>query len=147
MYRLGSRDRAIEAGAQSLGNAQQFIAGSVATENDGQWRQVAGPRDVISSDFARVAGVYQAGDSWLAINRSEEEDVQAIVPEERVSSLFAELDFSRVDDTVGNQRSLIREVWRVFLFMMLIALLAEAVLCLPRRVAREKGVAFGGASG
>jgi hypothetical protein len=144
--------RAIDAGAQSLGNAQQFIAGSDAIENDGQWRQVAGRRDAISSDFARIAGVYQAGDRWFAINRSDDEDMQAIVPEERVSSLFADLDFSRVDDTVGNQRSLIREVWRVFLFIMLIALLVEAVLCLPRRLAKdrlakEKGVTFGGASG
>ena len=139
--------RAIEAGAQSLGSAQQFIAGAVAVENDGQWRQVAGPRDALSSDYARVAGVYQMGDRWFAINRSEEEDLQAVVPEERVSSLFAELDFSRVNDTVGNQRSLIREVWRVFLVIMLIALFVEAVLCLPRRIAKEKGVAFGGASG
>ncbi len=138
--------RAIDAGARSLGNAQQFIAGAVPLENNGQWRQLAGPRDAISSEYALHAGVYQLPDRLFAINRSEAEDLEVIVPDGRVAALFGELDFSRVDGQVGNDRTLIQEVWRLFLVMMLIALLLEAVLCLPRRVAKKGNVSLGGAT-
>ncbi len=37
--------RAIDAGAQSLGNAQQLIAGEVPLDNSGQWRQLAGRQE------------------------------------------------------------------------------------------------------
>ena len=138
--------RAIEAGARSLGNAQQVIAGTLPLENHGQWRQLAGPRDAISSEYALHAGVYQLPDRLLAINRSEAEDLEFIVPDDRVAALFGALDFSRVDDQVGKNRTLIQEVWRLFLVMMLIALLLEAVLCLPRRVAKKGNVSIGGAT-
>ena len=138
--------RAIDAGAQSLGNAQQLIAGEVPLDNSGQWRQLAGRQEALSSEYALQAGVYQSPDMLLAINRSEAEDSDVVVAEDRVTTLFRDLEFSRVDDQIGNDRSLIQEVWRLFLVMMLIALLIEAVLCLPRRVASETRRALGGAT-
>ncbi len=90
--------------------------------------------------------MYQSPDMLLAINRSEAEDSDVVVAEDRVTTLFRDLEFSRVDDQIGNDRSLIQEVWRLFLVMMLIALLIEAVLCLPRRVASETRRALGGAT-
>jgi hypothetical protein len=129
--------RAIEAGARSLAKSQQWIAGEIPIANDGQWQQLAGSPQALSSEFARHAGVYRSSDRLLAINRSEAEDQTAIVADDRVGSLFADLDFSRVDDQVGSRRSLIQEVWRLFLMMMLVALLLEAVLCFPRRMSRD----------
>jgi hypothetical protein len=49
-----------------------------------------------------------------------------------VAELFRGLDFDRVDDEAGNMRSLAREVWRICIGAMLIAIVAEAGLCLPR---------------
>jgi hypothetical protein len=45
-----------------------------------------------------------------------------------------------VDDRAGRIGSLIQEIWRLFLTAMLVAMVAEAALCLPRR-ARPTGAA------
>jgi len=55
------------------------------------------------------------------------------VGEPRVAELFRGLNFVRVDDSAGSLSSLIQEIWRIFLVMMLISLIVEAALCLPKR--------------
>ena len=52
--------------------------------------------------------------------------------EEQVAQLFRGLDFIRVDDRAGSLAQLIQEIWRMFLISMFIALIAEAVLCMPK---------------
>ena len=49
-----------------------------------------------------------------------------------VTELFRGLDFTRVDDQAGNAAALIQEIWRMFLFAMLLSLVLEAVLCFPK---------------
>ena len=44
-----------------------------------------------------------------------------------------------VDDTPGSGASLIQEISRLFLILMLVALVLEAVLCLPRKASTEPG--------
>jgi hypothetical protein len=68
----------------------------------------------------------------LAVNRPLAEDDTRIVPDAAVSELFRGLDFTRVDDRPGNASSLIEEIWRAFLVLMLVAMVLEAALCLPR---------------
>ncbi len=51
------------------------------------------------------------------------------------AGLFKGLDFSRVDDQAGSLGSLIQEVWRLFLAAMMVAMMVEAGLCLPRKPA------------
>ena len=63
--------------------------------------------------------------------------------DDRVASLFKGLDFSRVDDRAGSLAGLIQEIWRLFLLAMMVALLVEAGLCLPRRTQPAKGHAAG----
>ncbi len=129
--------RAIASGAASLGNTRQWTAGETPTTDTKEWRRLAGSAEVLSSEYRLQAGVYRDGEKLLAINRSDSEDIAAIVPPERVASLFDRLDFDRVDDIAGNSSSLIQEIWRLFLVLMLIALLLEAVLCMPRKSAHE----------
>jgi hypothetical protein len=129
--------RALAAGAASLGNTRQLIAGAVPEhlQDSSGWRREAGNPDALSSAYARHAGVYRVDDQLLAINRSEAEDTPSIVTEERVAGLFDRLEFDRVDDSAGSGVSLIQEIWRLCLILMLAALVLEAVLCIPRRVA------------
>jgi hypothetical protein len=129
--------RALEAGAASLGNTRQLIAGAVPDHllESNNWRQEAGNPDALSNAYSRHAGVYRVEEQLLAINRSENEDIASIVSDERVASLFGRLEFDRVDDQAGSGVSLIQEIWRLFLILMLCALVLEAVLCIPRRVA------------
>lgn len=136
--------RAIAEGVESLGNTRQLVAGEFATKDASGWQQVAGNGDAISSTYTSVAGVYNEGDQWFAVNRSIDEDALAIVADDRVQSLFADLDFDRVDSQAGSGASLIQEIWRLFLVLMLLALILEAVLCIPKRIAASSTGGLGG---
>ena len=74
---------------------------------------------------------YQQGDYWAAINRGQEEDGAQVVAEATVDGLFTGLSYRRIDDAVGATSSLASEIWRAFLIAMVLALLLEALLCLP----------------
>ena len=50
-----------------------------------------------------------------------------------MDSLFQGLDFTRLDDASGNTSALASEVWLMFLVIMIVALIAEALLSLPER--------------
>jgi hypothetical protein len=104
------------------------------------WHQLAGAPEAISTDYPHHAGVYQDGDKLLAVNRAAAEDQAAVLADDRVTSLFKDLDFTRVDDRAGSLAGLIQEIWRPFLVVMLIALLVEAALCLPRRAQQSQNV-------
>ena len=125
--------RILAAGAAELGQTRQLVAGSTTAEQPATSRAIAGATDAISTDFAHYAGVYAAGDRLLAVNRSIAEDQAAVLANDRVSELFKGLDFTRVDDRAGSLAGLIQEIWRPFLVSMLIAMLVEAALCMPRR--------------
>lgn len=129
--------RALAAGAAALGTAQQLTAGEIPVETGGGWQPVAVGRDVPSDAYALHAGVYEDQGKLLAVNRSVAEDQTAVVPEARVAALFERLEFDRVDDRLGSGTSLLEEIWRVFLALMMAALLVEALLCLPRRTAAQ----------
>jgi hypothetical protein len=130
--------RALMAGAAELGNALQLNAGDRFPVTADPWSKLAGSEDVLSTEFPYHAGVYTAGERTLAVNRPAAEDQAKILSDSQVAGLFRGLDFDRVDDRAGNVTSLTREVWRLFLGCMLVALVAEAGLCIPR-VARTSG--------
>jgi hypothetical protein len=125
--------RAMATGAGVLGNARQVVAGSPPSDIAGPWQQLAGSREVITSDYPHHRGVYLAGDRLLAVNRSAAEEQAGVLEDAQVAALFQGLDFARVDDRAGSLRGLVQEVWRLFLVSMLIALVGEAILCLPKR--------------
>jgi hypothetical protein len=125
--------RALAEGALALGSTRQLVAGDrPAGEDQRGWKQLSGVHEALSTDFSLHRGVYQAGDRLIAVNRSPREDAAAVLSEGRVADLFKRLDFARVNDRAGNIASLIQEVWRLFLAAMMMALLVEAYLCLPK---------------
>ena len=133
--------RAIESGLAQLGQTSQRIAGFVDEPSE-NWRQVSGPAEAISSEFAFQSGIYREDfedqSQWLAINRSPQEDQRDIVEDAQLDGLFTGLEFSRVDDSAGSLSGIVREIWRVFLLLMIVAMLAEAILCIPRRSLGKK---------
>ena len=138
--------RAGEIGAKTLSSTKQAVAGDVEIGEMRGWEQLAGSTDGLSSTYASTAGIYQGDGALIAINRSAGEDAETIVPPERVESLFANLDFDRVNQTADNSSSLIQEIWRLFLIVVLLALIAEAVLCIPKKITASDAVAsFAGA--
>jgi hypothetical protein len=125
--------RALAAGAVVLGNTRQLVAGDSPEGDDpATWQRVIGDEKAISTEFAFQRGVYVAGERLLAVNRSAAEDQAQVLAEHRLGELFRGLDFARVDDQAGSLGSLIQEVWRLFLASMIVALIVEAGLCLPK---------------
>jgi hypothetical protein len=124
--------RAQAGGAEVLGNTRQLIAGDPSGEDPSKWKRIAGDDAGLSTEYPLHAGVYQSGERLLAVNRPAAEDAAPVLADARVAELFRGLDFSRVDDRAGNSSSLVQEIWRLFLSAMLVAMVAEAVLCMPK---------------
>ncbi|MCA9126994.1 MAG: BatA domain-containing protein [Planctomycetales bacterium] len=126
--------RAIQRGQLALGNTTQRTA-EFSQEVPLNWKQVSGPENILSTEYSAQSGVYQSGKRLFAVNRSAAEDRRDILQDDRVAGLFAGLPFARVDDQAGNLTGIVREVWRLFLIGMILAMLIEAALCIPRRYA------------
>jgi Aerotolerance regulator N-terminal len=74
----------------------------------------------------------------LALQRSPAEDDHATLSPESEAALLEGVEYRRITDTVGSGSALASEIWRIFLFLMAVALVAEAVLCLPPNIAHNK---------
>lgn len=132
--------RALAAGAAVIGKARQIDAGASIEEGTSDWSRLSANEDSLSTEAAFQRGAYSSGDRLLAVNRPAAEDEGRVLADARVGMLFRGLEFARVDGQAGDANSLIQEIWRIFLLSMLIALLVEAVLCLPR-IGRTAGAA------
>jgi hypothetical protein len=124
--------RALSLGASQLSNARQLSAGDTFPRAKNSWQMLAGSKDALSTEYPSQAGVYAADKNILAVNRAEAEDRPAILSDSRVAELFRGIDFDRVDDQAGSMKSLAREIWRMCVGAMLVAIVIEAGLCLPR---------------
>ena len=137
--------RAIDAGLETVGNARQVDAGSMvlggtdvgskrSTQQRSQedWRQIAGPPSA-STEAGFHAGVYASRGRLLAVNRPAAEDAAEVVDDRQIETLFQGLSFSRFEQKAGGLGAIVEEVWRLFLVALLVALVVEGLLCLPRR--------------
>ena len=134
--------RALAAGAAALGQTQQLASGTVVSEQSIDWKQITGPENALSTDYAHQSGIYSVGEKLLAVNRNSAEDQARVLDDDRLAGLFKGLNFHRVDDQAGSFEGLIQEVWRMFLVAMLIALIVEAMLCMPRVIPKVEESGF-----
>ena len=136
--------RALEQGAHTLGKAQQRIASATALGTDpGKWRPVEQKEHgevVLSASLPLRAGIVTAKDQIIALNRPLSEDQPDALSTPELNELFTGLDFRVLTDTLEDSRSLTNEIWRTFLIAAAIALLGEALLCMPpkRNLAPEE---------
>lgn len=136
--------RALAGGSEALENTRQLIAGcSVANRDATSWTRLAGAEGAISTDYPSHNGVYEAGPRLLAVNRDPSESPSLALTDQQVASLFQGLDFSRVDHRNGGAGSLIQEIWRLFLVALMVVMVAEAALCLPKRSRSRNASATG----
>ena len=132
--------RALASGAVALGSTMQVVAGDAPRDDPALWKRVSGAEEALSTEYPFHSGVYEAGDRLLAVNRAPAEALAPVLADTKVTELFRGLDFARVDDRAGNVSSLIQEIWRTFLVAMMVAMVGEAALCLPK-MARPRGAA------
>jgi len=135
--------RALEAGAGAVSRARFLPTGA------GILSGFPGARPLDSATTGEtlaapglVPGAFETGGEettrrLLALNRPESEDDTRVLAPEALEPLLAGVDYRRIDDAVGSGSSLAAEIWRAFLVAMALALLAEAVLCLPPKPEEE----------
>lgn len=127
--------RALNQGVATLGKAQQRHASANALgDNPRKWQPVEPKVDTAVSELLPLrAGIFSSGDRLVALNRSPGEDQPQTLSTSELDELFAGLDFHVLNDTLENGRSLTSEVWRTFLILVALALIGEALLCMPPR--------------
>lgn len=125
--------RALAAGAGSLGIARQADAGAVGSTDLSKWKPADEVTDVIISQRPYQRGTWQNEERLMAINRPTVEDTSGVLSEEKLKEALGSMDYTIISDKVDDRSSLTDEIWRMFLIIMVIALLVEAVLCLPER--------------
>ncbi|MFM7206649.1 MAG: hypothetical protein ACKO4T_08280, partial [Planctomycetaceae bacterium] len=137
--------RAIDRGLEALGNARQADAGpaaaGVAAACGGAWTRLAGDQAAPSTEAGLHAGVFACGERLVAVNRPAAEDASVAVADERIDGLFRGLSFTRITGTAGDTTSLVQEIWRAFLIAMLLAIIGEGLLSLPRSAAADRAAA------
>lgn len=106
---------------------QQNVLGSQPSE----WQQVAGATG-LSSEYDIQPGIYRDGSRLFAVNRNDLEDDKALIDDPQLTALFDGLQMQRIDQSLDDSSSIFREVWRLFLMFVIVALLLESLLCLPR---------------
>lgn len=124
--------RAMASGAAVLGNTRSLVAGRPAAGLAPSWQRLAGDEGALSTEYPFQPGAYQANERLLAVNRALAEDHAPVLADLRVAELFQGLDFARVDDQAGSVKALVQEIWRLFLQAMIVAMVFEAGLCLPK---------------
>lgn len=127
--------RAIARGAASLGFARHYDCGTLQAADAEQWKPLDDlSRSVLISQRTLHAGLYQSGSVSLALNRPLSEDNPETLTSGAIEQIFSGLNYTRIEDQAGSSTALASEVWRIFLILMIAALIIEAVLCLPDRL-------------
>lgn len=136
--------RALQAGAGRLLERQFGVIGQAGrTSTDKTSREVVEgwPESQLSTQQAWVAGVYRDENRFVAQNRSNSEDESGTLSREQLQQLMAGLNYRLVEETVTGSQGLVTEIWRFFAVAMLVALIAEGLLCLPDVTVRPQELA------
>jgi hypothetical protein len=121
--------RMLSEGGRRLQQASSADCGELsATEQGKQWISVdsATPKDIHTQ-----AGVYHSGDQLLAVNRPVVEDDPDIIDSAQAQKLFGDLPVQAFQQRHLETGQLQGEIWRLFVFAMLLSLMVEAILILP----------------
>lgn len=125
--------RALAVGVSSIGKAKQLVAGGQPANRVIDLEHLAGPQYGLAETRPFNSGVYGNEEELIALNRPSIEDTSSAIPHEEIDSLFAGLDYYRINDELGSSKSLASEAWKMFIVLMGLALLAEVIFCLPPR--------------
>ena len=132
---LPASQRIIAAGAERFDASYLASVGSESAEaRPGESRtrlDDSGTKD--PANAAYEAGIFRLGTRLLAINRPPAEDAPEILTREQLDTLLDGTNHTLLDQAgQSNDAALTREMWRAFLIAVLLFLISEAVLCLPK---------------
>ncbi len=91
-----------------------------------------GTPDPANAEFE--SGVFRLGERLTAINRPNQEDNPEILSRDQLDQVLQDTGYTLLDQAgKSSDPSLSRAVWRGFLIAMLLFLISEAILCLPKK--------------
>lgn len=123
--------RMLQAGGRRVQQVSGAACGELSlTEQSLPWVSVD---STASKDIHTQAGVYRAGDRLLAVNRPTSEDEPDLIDTDQARKLFGDLPVQLLQEQRVETGQLQGEIWRFFLFAMLLLLVAEGILILPGR--------------
>jgi hypothetical protein len=123
--------RLLLAGGRRLQQASFAACGELSSlDLARQWVSVDSTRQ---KDIRFEAGVYRSGDRLLAVNRPLAEDEPDVMDSDEARKLFVGLPVQTLEERKFDVGQLQGEVWRVFVFAMLLFLIGEGILILPAR--------------
>ena len=123
--------RLLADGARRLDPVKEAAVGALdAADSARDWRRASG-EGALGPNLS--AGVFQAAERQLAVNRPAAEDVAARLTEDDVNALFDDVPIEQAAFEIGEAASkpVSSEIWRAFLALMLLFLLGESLLILP----------------
>ncbi len=124
--------RALDQAAAALGSEEQQVASANERWLEERWSVAASDRPDSLAERGRRAGVLTDGEVFVALNRPLSEDAAPALPGAVLAESLAPLDVVVTTTSAAAEGgSLLDEVWRIFLILVLGALLVELLLCSP----------------
>jgi hypothetical protein len=123
--------RLLGEGSVRVGNAKNRFVTEESLALLREATPLLGDSLTLSNRYGEQAGVFASGEQTTAQNRSNSEDDARLVPNEGLVTSFGNLRWNRVETTSADS-SLVQEIWRWIVIVMLAALLLESLLCIPR---------------
>jgi hypothetical protein len=121
--------RLLQSGAKRLQQVSIVSCGELRPSDLAkQWVSVDAP----GKDVRFQAGVYREGEQLMAVNRASTEDEPEVLDSVETKKLFGDLPFQSLKEQ-RTESPLQGEVWRLFLFALLVCLIVEGILILPAR--------------
>jgi hypothetical protein len=121
--------RLLETGAQRLQPVSSVTCGELSAVDQAlHWTTVD---STAPKDPRAHAGVYRSGDRLLAVNRPAAEDDPEILAPDEIKKLFGGIPFQMMQERREQLGQLQGEIWRAFVFAMLLFLIVEGFLILP----------------
>ncbi|MBU6302944.1 MAG: BatA domain-containing protein [Verrucomicrobia bacterium] len=122
--------RALAKGVSAGARAQQWEAGPDAL-GDGTWERLGSAGEALGAERGLQAGAYRSGERFRALNRPAGEGDPERLDSAELATLLAGFDYRVIEGRAGEGGALANEIWRSLVILMGLALLAEAILCLP----------------
>ena len=127
--------RAVARGAAALGEARQYDCGTLKSSIAEAWSPLDDTSENVQlSQRTLNNGLYETPEAAFALNRPLTEDNVEVLSDGTLEQVLNGLNYTRIDDKAGSSMALASEIWRTFLILMIIALMAEALLCVPDKV-------------
>ena len=121
--------RLLQTGARRLQSVSSTPCGELgAADQARQWESVDSP----GKNIRFQSGIYRSGERLMAVNRPTQEDEIETMDMDDARKLFGGLSFSAFNERSASG-PLQGEIWRIFLFAMLVFLIVEAILIMPSK--------------